>query len=107
MASYLETVINRLKAGPDFLTSLEVARALQIDKQTFHRQRQRGKGPPYEKLPDGQIRYSRDNVIDWLMSGEICEPRGTGRRPVTRAPFQGSAPVGRGGAADAPALRPR
>lgn len=106
MTSYLETTIKRIEASPEFMTSVQVARVLGVPKETFHRRRQRGKGPAYERLPGGQILYTRENVVAWLKSGTLCQPR-PGRTAIARAPFQMPASLAVDDAAAHPASQPR
>lgn len=77
--SYLNKVLERLEKVPEFLSSSEVARILELPTTAFYKKRSRGGGPPFEQLPGCRPVYSRADLVDWVKCGITHKPTGTER----------------------------
>lgn len=51
---------------PDWLTVSEVSSALRVPRATFYRWRQHRVAPPAVRLPNGQLRIHRADLLAWL-----------------------------------------
>ena len=51
---------------PDWLTVTEVSLALRVPRATFYRWRQHRLAPPAVRLPNGQLRIHRADLLAWL-----------------------------------------
>jgi DNA-binding transcriptional MerR regulator len=51
---------------PALMTINEVAAALRVHRNTLNRWRRAGIGPPEFTLPNGSLRFTRDQVLSWL-----------------------------------------
>ena len=51
---------------PVLMTINEVASALRVHRNTLNRWRRAGIGPPEFTLPNGSLRFTRDQVLSWL-----------------------------------------
>lgn len=79
--SYITKVLQRLEQAPEFLSSGQVAQILEIEAAAFNRRRERGGGPPFEKLPGCRPTYCRADLIAWVRLGTTHRPRGMDRSP--------------------------
>jgi hypothetical protein len=52
----------------DMLTPKEVAAELRITERALAAMRSRGTGPPYLRVTERTIRYSRTDLAEWLAS---------------------------------------
>lgn len=50
----------------DILTAAQAAALLKLSERTLRRLRDRGEGPPFRRLPDGQPLYTRSGLETWL-----------------------------------------
>lgn len=57
---------------PALLTLDEVAELLWVHRNTLDRWRRKGVGPEAHRLPGGQCRYQRDEVLAWLRASCVC-----------------------------------
>jgi excisionase family DNA binding protein len=48
------------------MTINEVAAALRVHRNTLNRWRRAGTSPPEFRLPNGSLRFTRDQVLAWL-----------------------------------------
>jgi len=48
------------------LKPTEVAKILNLSKEALRKMRQRNVGPPWIKLDTGTIRYSEDDLHNWI-----------------------------------------
>ncbi len=79
--SYIAKVLKRLEQAPEFLTSGQVAKILEIEATAFNRRRGRGGAPPFEQLPGCRPTYNRADLIAWVKCGTTYRPRGMDRSP--------------------------
>jgi hypothetical protein len=73
--SYIAKVLQRLEQAPEFLSSGQVAKILEIEAATFNRRRGRRGGPPFEQLPGCRPIYNRADLIAWVKCGTTYRPR--------------------------------
>jgi hypothetical protein len=78
LASFKETetaVANTPVAeAPDLMKEDEAAALLRQAAKTLKNQRSRREGPPYVRLPNGQIRYSRRALLKYVAENTV-DPR--------------------------------
>ena len=55
----------------DLMREAEAAEMLLMSPKTLANMRSRRVGPPYTKLPNGAIRYSRHRVAAWVEAGAV------------------------------------
>lgn len=56
---------------PDLMRDHEAAAILLMSAKTLANQRSRGEGPPYVRLPNGSIRYSRKAVLAYIEQSAV------------------------------------
>lgn len=60
---------------PDLIKENEAAEILLTSPKTLTNQRSRGEGPPYVRLPNGRIRYSRRALAEYI-ERSVVMPQG-------------------------------
>ncbi len=63
-----------MPAGAQWLTAVQVAALIQRSTRTLKRWRSKGGGPPFVRFDDGEVRYSRNKLDEWMRSFEGSEP---------------------------------
>ena len=56
-----------------YLTTKETARIVVLSHRTLEGMRCRGGGPRYIELPNGRIRYRKQDLIEWIENGSEPE----------------------------------
>lgn len=59
----------------DLIKDKEAGQILLMSPKTLANQRSRGEGPPFVRLPNGSIRYSRKALIDYVEKNTVI-PQG-------------------------------
>ncbi|XBQ15419.1 MAG: helix-turn-helix domain-containing protein [Oceanicaulis sp.] len=56
-----------------YLTTKEAARIVGFSHRTLEGMRWRGRGPRHMELPNGRIRYRKQDLIEWIENGSEPE----------------------------------
>lgn len=65
--------IDQVLAGlPQLMTTDEAANMLRVHRNTLHRWRRRGFGPPVHVLPGDKCYYQHDELLAWLRASCVC-----------------------------------
>lgn len=59
----------------DLIKDTEAGRMLLMSRKTLANQRSRNEGPPFVRLPNGSIRYSRKALVAYIERSTVV-PRG-------------------------------
>lgn len=63
-----------MNANHVYLTTKEAARIVGFSHRTLEGLRWRGGGPRYIELPNGRIRYRKQDLIEWIEQSMEPEP---------------------------------